>query len=183
MHFCCKCGAATPIPERKRASGRGPTSASHCRACLDARSAAQVRRVQLRAAKGQCGRCGVALVNFNFLECARCRSRTRRWWALRQGKAVIPELLPHRPTGKRPPAKAAGLKRQQINAVADEPAAGLADRPLADRPERSCSNCGRSFAPTERRRMLCEGCYTRGHPRSADYKPRPRRGGGGDAAA
>ena len=162
MHLCIRCGSPTEIPKRKRKSGKAPTAASHCRACLDSRSAAQVRRVQLRASKGKCRRCSIALVNFNFLECARCRSRTRQWWAKRQGKAVIPDLLPHRPINKRPPAKAAGLRQQQINAVADEPAAGLADRPLADRPERSCSNCGKPFKPTARRRMLCLYCYHRG---------------------
>ena len=162
MHFCVRCGAATQIPERKRASGRAPSAVGHCRACLDARTAAQVGRNAARSAKGQCARCSIALVNFNFLECARCRSKSRRWWALRQGKASVPEVLPHRPTNKRPPAKAAGLRQQQISAVADTPAFGLADKPLADRPERSCSKCGKPFKPTARRRMLCVDCYHRG---------------------
>lgn len=161
MHFCVRCGAATQIPERKRASGRAPSAVSHCRACLDARTAAQVGRNAARSAKGQCARCSIALVNFNFLECARCRSKSRRWWALRQGKKTVPDLLPHRPINQIPPAKAAGLRPHQIRAVADTPAFGPADRPLADRPERACSKCGRQFQPTHRRRVLCHACFTR----------------------
>ena len=110
MHFCVRCGAATQIPERKRASGRAPSAVGHCRACLDARTAAQVGRNAARSAKGQCARCSIALVNFNFLECARCRSKSRRWWALRQGKASVPEVLPHRPTNKRPPSQGRRLE-------------------------------------------------------------------------
>ena len=37
------------------------------------------------------------------------------------------------------------------------------DAPL-NRPKRRCSNCGRTFQPTVRRRMLCAYCYRRGDP-------------------
>ena len=33
--------------------------------------------------------------------------------------------------------------------------------PRLDRPKRPCACCGRSFAPTVRRRLLCSGCFGR----------------------
>ena len=36
------------------------------------------------------------------------------------------------------------------------------DPQLLNRPARACSSCGREFAPTLRRRILCAGCYSGG---------------------
>ncbi len=61
-----------------------------------------------------------------------------------------------------PPPQVAGTQPHQLRAVALERAPGSQDRPLTGRPERPCSNCGRLFAPTLRRRMLCLRCFTGG---------------------
>ena len=36
------------------------------------------------------------------------------------------------------------------------------DRPIG-RPERPCARCGNKFQPTQRRRLLCLGCFSGGH--------------------
>ena len=32
--------------------------------------------------------------------------------------------------------------------------------PKIGKPDRPCANCGESFSPTRRRRLLCLGCFT-----------------------
>ena len=62
----------------------------------------------------------------------------------------------------------AGERQGQIHAlVAERMGGALIDRPLADRPERRCSCCGKAFQPTQKRRLLCYGCFSRPPPDAA----------------
>ena len=54
----------------------------------------------------------------------------------------------------------AGMKPAEVNAVADGPDVRTRDRPLPARARRPCSNCGRKFAQTYKRRLLCARCFT-----------------------
>ena len=191
---CTKCGVKNPgVPARKRVSGPAPSSTLLCRSCLSTKAATRLATAHRRIAAGACTRCGVSLINSTLLECARCRSLARYWWAVRNGRP-IPEILPPRTNGNQyaernsavtlpkaeilpprtskprptstPPqtlVKSAGTRPHQLRACAMEPAPGFhADSMLPDRPEKQCSNCRRSFAPTLRRRMLCSVCYSGG---------------------
>ena len=158
---CIRCGGPAGVPKRTRASGRAPGGLV-CRTCLDRRAAQANSQARRRAEAGLCARCQIALVNFNFLECERCRSRSRRWWAKRNDRP-LPEILPPQPKPPRTLIRSAGMEPQQLRAVTLERVPGYhADRLLPNRPEKPCSNCGRSFAPTLRRRLLCDSCYRGG---------------------
>ena len=167
MARCIRCGATIGVLERKAVSGRAPGGLV-CRPCLNQRAAQANSQARRRADAGQCARCAIALVNLNFLECAQCRSKSRRWWAKRNGRPV-PEILPPRtPKPDRPLIRPAGMAPNELRAVAMEPAPGpQGDRRLPGRPEKPCSNCGKLFAPTIRRRMLCWRCHTRDGPLAA----------------
>ena len=162
---CLRCNAPTGVATRKRASGRAPTTSYFCRACLDRKNAARAARDQSRVAECRCVRCGLELVNPSLKECARCRSRANRWYAMRRGNP-LPPILPHRTpppprTWTRRPLP--GMKPEQLRAVSLAPAPGInADRRLSGRSERPCSRCGQRFAPTLRRRMLCAYCFHHG---------------------
>ena len=156
---CIRCGAPTGALQRARVSGRGPSGLT-CRPCLDKKSAAKTAKDHRRVAEGRCVRCNVNLINLAFRECAPCRSRANRWWALRNDRPLPAILPPRTPPPPRTLIPLPGMKPEQLRAVSLEPAPGInADRRLPGRPERECSNCGRRFAPTLRRRLLCYGCF------------------------
>lgn len=51
----------------------------------------------------------------------------------------------------------------QDRAIWEGPMPSLQNEPpLKDKPERSCSRCGRKFRPTAKRHLLCAGCFRRG---------------------
>ena len=162
---CILCGVQIPTgASRKRTSGRGPTR-HICRPCLDRKCAAAAAIDHRRLEQGLCVRCGIPLVNRTVRGCAHCRSRERRWYALRNNKPV-PQILPPRPPPPPPPRTRSplpGMRPEELRAIASEPAPGMrADRPLTGRPQRACSNCGELFVASIRRRMLCAPCFKRG---------------------
>ena len=161
---CILCGVQIPTgASRKRASGRGPTR-HICRPCLDRKAAAATATDHRRVEQGLCVRCGIPLVNRTVRECAHCRSRERRWYALRNGLPV-PEVLPQRPppAAPRPLIKPAGMEPHQLRAADLERAPGMHnDRALPGRETRPCSNCHRPFVKSLRRRILCARCYSGG---------------------
>ena len=61
-----------------------------------------------------------------------------------------------------------GLGDAQFEHVAPVPARGR-DAKL-DKPKRPCAGCGRKFAPTVKRRLLCADCYKRADSGSP-YEP------------
>ncbi len=65
---------------------------------------------------------------------------------------------------------AVGERDRREAPEAEAPASSVdADRPDGT-PARPCSNCGRSFKPTPRRRMLCADCYRR-NGTGSPYEP------------
>ena len=159
---CIRCGSPLAgVPKRKRVSGRAP-SQFICRPCLDKRSASSTASDHRRLEQGLCVRCGIPRINLTVRECSHCRSLWRYWHAKRTNRP-LPEIIPARtppPPRTRTLMLAAGTKPSQLRAVAAEPAPGShSDRALTGCPSRSCSCCGRKFAPSLRRRRLCYICF------------------------